>query len=337
MYLTKDHGHDKHQLGTQFQRPDRIHTPIYILTPVFNPIRYRSRWREHEDWKKRAEKSGAIFYEVEVAIGERDFVFTEPGNPKHLQLRTKSELWLKENMINLLERCLPRDWQYLGWVDGDVTPVRDDWANETIHQLQHYDVVQMWSQYQDLSPDHEVIGTARSFMDLYLHGGPPEWFDVDCHYPYASGTKKRRGYPGAPGLAWACTRRAWQTFGGLLDVAILGACDWYMAHALIGQVHRVMRTEYSKPFRNMVYEWQERALMLKKNVGVVKGTYLHHWHGPKKDRKYSTRDQILIEAGFDPYKDLKRNTDGLYELTDRSIELRDGIRRYFRERNEDAI
>src|SRR5262249_17759597 len=153
--------------------------------------------------------------------------------------------------------------------------------------------------------------------------------------------KHRRGYPGAPGLAWACTRRAWQTFGGLCDIAILGACDWYMAHALIGHVNRVIRKDYSEGFKRAGFEWQERALKLDKDVGVMKGTALHHWHGPKKHRKYATRDQILIDCQFDPYIDLTRNADGLYVLTDlpteRSIKLRDGIRQYFAQRNEDAI
>jgi hypothetical protein len=220
-------------------------------------------------------------------------------------------------------------------VDGDVRFVRDDWANETLHQLQHYEVVQMWSQYQDLTPDHEIIGTARSFMDCYLHGGPSEIHGKGHHYPYYG--KKRRGYPGAPGLAWGWTRRAWQVCGGLLDIGILGASDWVMAHALIGEVQKVIRKDYSDAFKRCVFEWQERALTLHKDVGVVKGTALHYWHGPKKFRRYATRDNILVDNGFDPYLDLKRNADGLYELTDRSIELRDGIRKYGRERNEDQL
>lgn len=324
-----------HLISTMFQRPDRIHEPLYVLTPIYNPARYRSRWKLYEDFRKRVAKAGAILYEVEVAFGERDFVFTGPNNPRQLQLRTKSELWLKENCINLLERILPPDWKYAAWIDGDVTFVRDDWANETLHALQRYDFVQMWSQYQDLTPDFEIIGTARSFMDCYLNGGPASIKHSSPDYPYYSTC--RRGYPGAPGLAWACTRRAWQTCHGLIDVAITGACDWYMAHALIGQAHRVMRKDYNQAFKNIIFEWQERASVLRQNVGVVKGTALHEWHGPKKFRKYTTRDQILVDADYNPYLDLKRNADGLYELTDRSTGLRDGIRKYFSERNEDAL
>lgn len=321
-------------MNTFFQRPDKIKEPLYVVTPIFNPARYRVRWKLYEDFALRVKHAGGILYTGEVAFGERKFVVTKPNNPRHLQLYTAHELWLKENVDNLIVQRLPPDWKYVACVDADVAFARDDWADETLHALQHYDVVQMWSQYQDLSPDNEVLGTAHSFMWNYLNHREQMFPDDKCspYYGYS-----RPGYPGAPGLAWAYTRKAWDTFGGLLDTAILGACDWYMAHAIVGQTKRVMRRPYSQAFKDTVYKWERDAEPLRKNVGVVKGMALHYFHGPKKYRKYATRDQILINAGYDPRLDLKRDWQGLYQLTDRSIELRDGIRRYFAERNEDAI
>jgi hypothetical protein len=46
-------------------------------------------------------------YIVEVALNERPFVVTEPDNPKHLQIRTHSVIWHKENMINLMVLYAP--------------------------------------------------------------------------------------------------------------------------------------------------------------------------------------------------------------------------------------
>lgn len=45
-------------------------------------------------------------------------------------------------------------------MDADVQFSRADWAQETVQQLQHYHVVQMWSMCQDLNVDHEVMGYA---------------------------------------------------------------------------------------------------------------------------------------------------------------------------------
>ena len=45
-----------------------------------------------------------------------------------------------------------------------------------------------------------------------------------------------------PGLAWACTRKAWDDVGGLIDWAIWGGGDWHMANALAEKPDRMMQT-----------------------------------------------------------------------------------------------
>lgn len=324
---------------TLFSRPDRLHDPLYVVTTIFNATRYRSRWRLYEDFAKHVAEAGAVLYTVEVAFGERDFAVTQPDDPHDLQLRTTSELWLKENALNLGVQRLPQDWKYVAWIDADTHFTRSDWANETIHALQHYSLVQMWSQYQDLTSDHELIGTASSFAANYLNNGytkPKKGEAGYGYYPYG-----KRGYPGAPGLAWACRRDAWDALSGLLDICILGAADWYCAHALIGQLNDIVRPEYTDRYKSRLLEWQNRAeIYIKRNLGVISGLALHYWHGPKVNRKYGTRDQILIKNKYDPSIDLKRDWQGLYQLvvdTPRQIKLRDDIRKYFRQRNEDAI
>jgi hypothetical protein len=90
----------------------------------------------------------------------------------------------------------------------------------------------------------------------------------------------------------------------------------------------------------MMKEWEARSERhIRRNVGVVKGLALHHWHGPKTNRRYGTRDKVLVDNQFNPDADLKRDWQGLYQLSDqhapKSIKLRDGLRAYFRQRNED--
>lgn len=341
-------------MNTLFQRPDRIKDPLYVITPIFNPIRWRSRWKLYEDFARRCAAAGAILYTVEAAFGDRDFALSKNGAHAHeglihhgdrfINCRVSSELWLKENLINVGVQHLPADWKYVAWVDSDVLFAREDWANETIHQLQHYKFVQMWSQYQDLTPNYEVHALTRSFADCYLHGGEGRVGKaVSSHRDrdgYGSGP--RRGYPGAPGLAWACRRDAWDAVGGLIDWTILGAGDWYMAHALVGKLSSVSRPQaHSTKFVQMMIEWEARAERhIRRNVGVVQGLALHYWHGSKKFRRYRTRDQILVDCEYDPMLDLKRDSQGVYQLSDqhtpRSIRLRDELRAYFRQRNEDG-
>jgi hypothetical protein len=76
---------------------------------------------------------------------------------------------------------------------------------------------------------------------------------------------------------------------------------------------------------------------IRRNVGYVDGLLAHHWHGRKADRRYRDRWKILVDNNYDPDLDLKRDAQGLYQLTDRCIKLRDDLRSYFRSRNEDSI
>jgi hypothetical protein len=340
-----------------FERPDRHHHPLYVITPIFDPQRWRSRWRLYQDFADMCRNAGAQveLRTIEVAFGDRDHVITSPDNPHHIQVRSSAELWMKENLINLAVQRLPADWKYVAWVDADVLFARPDWGDETVHALQHYKFVQMWSQLKDLNPDCELLGDSLlpSFMDNYVSGRHEELarsrptHRAGCECPccsnpyYPEYPPYGAGYPGAPGLAWACTREAWDAVGGLIDTSIWAA-DWYIAHALVGRAAEVLRPGYSQAYKDHVLAWQERAeRYIRRNVGVVKGLCLHYWHGPKSNRLYNTRDKILIDHQFDPVQDLIRDHQGLYKLVDhgdeRSMKLRDGIRAYFRQRNEDAL
>lgn len=315
-------------MKTLFQRPDHLHNePLPVITTLFNSARWRSRWKLYEDFARRVEQAGGLLYTVEVAFGRRAFVL-EPG-PRIIQLRTESELWLKENATNagvqFITADMP-DWTKIACVDADVRFVRDDWVDETKHQLEHYEVVQMWSQYIDVNANYETTrAPSPSFVAVYRSGKPRK---TGCYNYYGK-------YPGAPGLAWAYTRKAWDTFGGLIDTTILGAGDWYMAHGLVGEAKP--NSGNHPTYNARIYDWQEKASFLRRDVGLVSGLAVHHWHGPKVHRKYGTREQILIEEQFDPQRHLIRNAAGLYEWSDLApITLIDRVRNYMHERNEDA-
>ncbi|HEX3727768.1 MAG TPA: hypothetical protein VHV08_16060 [Pirellulales bacterium] len=316
-----------------FERPDLSHAPLYVVTSVFNPVRYRSRWRLYQDFARHIEASGAILYTVEVAFGQRDFAVTRPDNPRHLQLRTDHELWLKENALNLLVHRLPPDWRYMAWIDADLTFSRPDWANETVQQLQHHAVLQLWSEAFDLSPTYEALTRFRSFMWCHRNDVPKP--------AVASGYYQRSaragGYYWHPGFAWAMRREAFDALGGLLDWAILGGGDLFMAMALAGRLRKLPQSLGPRG-RKWLELWFDRAAQqVRRDVGYVDGAVLHHWHGHKQNRGYRDRGQILIDASFDPERDLRRDWQGLWQLNESNAALRDGIRAYFRSRNEDAI
>ena len=140
-----------------------------------------------------------------------------------------------------------------------------------------------------------------------------------------------------PGFAWAAKRSALESVGMLMDHAILGSGDWHMASALVGQVHRSLSSGYSPAYIQLCRDWEERAEKhIRRNVGYLAGLVSHLFHGAKRNRSYDQRWKFLAQSVDDPNLDLKRDWQGLYQLTDRSMTLRDGIRQYARMRSEDS-
>jgi len=97
--------------------PDRLH----VVTMLENPLRWRSRYSNYWMFERECQAARAILYTAEVAFGERHFEVTQASNPRHLQLRTTSEIWHKENALNLLIQRLPAEAKYIAWIDADVS------------------------------------------------------------------------------------------------------------------------------------------------------------------------------------------------------------------------
>jgi hypothetical protein len=312
---------------------------LHVCTMISNPVRYASRYRLYNAFVAQNSGPHVQFWTVEVAYGDRPFMITDAANPYHLQLRTSCEIWHKENALNLLfARVIGArpDAQYFAWVDADLTFVRPDWAYETLQQLQHYQVVQMFSFAQDVGPKFAPAAKPRHHRGfIYAYCNDPSFMATGLRFGYSTN--------GHPGYAWAARRTALDAVGGLLDFAVTGGADRHMACGLLGTMERsgpykeAKLTDLAPNFRNSLLLWQDRAAALERNVGYVDGLILHHWHGRKTDRKYGDRWRIYTENAFDPWRDLRRDAQGLYDIPVSHQKLRDDLRSYFRARNEDSI
>jgi len=296
---------------------------LYVVTPIINPRRYESRYKLYEKFQKMIADSGASLYTIEAAYGNRPFQITDPTNPQNIQVRTQTELWHKENLINIAVQRLPADWEYFAWIDADVSFARPDWVEETIHQLQHYSFVQMFSTAVDLSPSHNMIKSHRGFVHSYYNEEHPKCKGYDYWHP---------------GFAWAATKTAFNAVGGLIEEAILGSGDRHMAFGLIDKMELTINKKFTPAYKRVLKKWEDLANKnIKRNIGYVDGTLLHFWHGKKKDRGYNWRTNILIKNQYDPDTDIKKDWQGMLALTGDKPRLRDELRKYFKSRNEDSI
>lgn len=310
---------------------------FYVVAVITNPERFQKRPKLFKEFMARMEKYGVNLYVVEAAYGDRQFEVTDALNHRHIQLRTDSELWHKENLINIGISRLPANWKYVAWIDGDIDFIRPDWVTETIHELQHHPIIQLFEDAIDLGPDHQIMQTHKSFAYCYKNGVPKKHIIEGTKLPYLTKFKKTAGSYWHPGYAWAATKDAINIMGGLMDFAILGSGDHHMACCLLGDGKNSCYKDIGENYKKLVLAWEQRASRLHKNIGYIKGTIYHFWHGKKKDRQYLDRNIILSENKFDPTTDIHKDWQGLWALYDGHEVLRDHIRAYFQNRNEDSI
>lgn len=327
---------------------------FWVITVISNAARFKRRYELYWQFKEMCDSAGVRLITVEQAFGNRDFMVTEKGNPLHVQVRSIEELWQKENMQNIgLVRMMNVDptAREVAFVDADCAPLRTpvDWFEETWHQLQHYEVVQMWEKMIDLDIAFNIIAERPSFMYHYNEFGEPhplQKIELGKSEEYYHPTGPGKRLFGAPGLAWAWNVDTLQKVsagggGPILDCCILGAGDSYMAHGLLGTISETYQHHAITPaYAKRLLMWQERAeRYVKRDVGVVGGTVYHYYHGDKILRKYGSRGGILARNNYDPDTDLKYDAYGMLQLETyepRQIRLRDQIRRYMKERNEDS-
>lgn len=341
--------------------PDRVHEPLYAIVPLTNFWRFKARWKHFLRAINHFSASGAVVYVVEAALHERDHavdefsphkVFAEAyaikdelaancrhddpnrGLHRYIRLRLQEDdgLWQKEALIMAARRHFPMDAKYMCFLDGDISFGRPAWVSECIQLLQEYKVLQMFSSAHDLNSQYEVQSTRPSFISRWQCG---ETLPQGYYYP------GQKSFGAWSGLAWAWRVDTFDQCSGIPDWCIHGGGDWHLAWALIGEGEKSLRHDLHPNYKaRLMWHQAQYEKFVRRNVGVMRGSVFHMHHGPKRLRRYSNRHELLAKTQFDPDHDLSRDVgSGLWRLvddgTDRFLKLRDGMRRYAIERDED--
>jgi hypothetical protein len=290
---------------------------LYVVLPYFN----------YCGFKRRQELFIKFVHEIQNVKGVR-IVVSELVGPaplpklpvwKHVKNRSDAPVWMKEKLINVGIKNLPEDWNYVAWIDADITFLNPDWVQDTIEALKTNDIVQMFRTAVNLGPNNEAIKIDKGFG--YMH--------ADSGTPYVKTDKYGHWHPG---YAWACTRKAFRTMGSsLLDWAILGSGDRHMAMAWIGRVLDSCPGNIHMNYKIMLMEYQYKCQNFK--VSYVPGTILHHWHGRFEDRKYKERWNVLVRHAFDPITDVTMSL----RLTPSGERMEKDLKAYFEGRREDFV
>lgn len=322
------HGHLVNHINNSDLASDNT---LHVIGVMSNYVRWHSRYRLARQWLAEMERTPNVkVHVVEAAYGDRKFEIVDPKNPQHLGVRTHSEIWLKENLINLgIKQLLPKNWKYVAWVDMDVHFRNPNWAKATIHALQHYHIVQPWSHAVDLDFHGGIHADYSSFGYLCASRKPmSHGKDKGAPYTYAH-----------TGFAWACTRYFYENVRELLDMCIIGAGDHHMAWACLGKIKSTIHQGMCDDYYEVCEEWQRKAHRASAGlVGYTHGRIEHNFHGPKERRQYWSRWDILIKNKFNPKTDLAYDSQGVLQLCgSNKYTLEHDIMVYNRQRLEDSV
>ena len=306
---------------------DPIEPKLHVIIVVSNPCLYARRYILAREFMKRMEcdETNILLYVVEFAYGNQKFIITDSKNKRHLQIRIDTPIWHKENMINCGVRALlPSTWKAFAWIDADIEFESTTWALDTLKILNgSKDIVQLFSHALDMDKHKKPMTVFSSFTYQYCN-------------------EKKYGGKGLeywhPGYAWACTRKAYEKMGGLYEYGILGSSDNIMALSLIGNGLKAIDKNSTDGYKQTVEEFQTKVKYFR--MGYIPGVIKHHFHGSKKNRKYTERWQILVNHMYDPltHLDIEKTIsicNVLKPSSSCSKELISDIYHYFAERNED--
>ena len=298
-----------------------IEDKLHVIAVISNPCNYKIRYKlAHQFFQRMEQEKDVILYIVELVYGNQEFAVTTKGNKRHLQLRGETPLWHKENMINLgIKYLLPSNWKAVAWVDADVEFDNPYWATYALRVLNNgKDFVQLFTNVFDMDIDEQILNIFTGFG-----------------YQYSKNFKKGKGLNyWHPGFAWACTRKAYEQIGGILDEGILGSGDNIMCHSFIKQAPQRLKKGMTNEYMDFVKDKQDKFDGL--NLGYIPGTIRHFYHGKKENRNYYGREDILIRHKYDPNTFIKKDSKGLIIPSETCPkEFMKDIMYYFEERNED--
>jgi hypothetical protein len=298
---------------------------LYIILPYFNFINYRS-----------GEKNLKIFIENSKKYSNTKLVLVEAVHPKglalpdysgsifkHVKLKARDILWIKENLINIGIQNLPEDWEYVAWVDRDIEFEDNNWAVDCMEKLQYCDAVQPWKECIYLNKD----GKAENDEFFYKNNNKNTKVFSQC-YVDKQNISSQNYYP-HHGHAWACTKNFYKKIGGLYDKAIIGSGDSLL---LVSKKkwHERCPTLY---LRDELANFLEETEKIKTNY--LSGKIYHHFHGRVLNRQYHNRHEILQDFNYKPKLHVYYNTDGVLEFTNEGKPLEKYLEDFFIKRTED--
>lgn len=230
--------------------------------------------------------------------------------------RASNLLWQKEALINVGLRQAGSGCKYFAFLDCDLVQTDPSWITKAFDLIDAGMFgVQLLSTFNYLDNADEVVRVAPG--------------------PFRAGWRilQPRGIPGG---SWMVSAPIMRDIGKLADFHVVGGGDATWFDGVRGSIGGINGL-YSDALRIAAYEWCDLAWS---KIGTMPSTSLstpalHLYHGDPARRRYTTRNLLYRQHGFDPSSDLSLSNNGLLAWTDPESSMAKAVAAYFAERMED--
>lgn len=280
---------------------------LWGITCYFNPCNYKRRYQNYIAFRKASKTQGLNLLTVELALDDQDYQLNNNDSTIMIQVRSKSTLWHKEQLLNIALDNLPKECTKVCWLDCDLIFENSNWIQETSNLLNKFVFVQPFDTVCNL----DIKGNVTQKTDAYA-----------------------KSLGGTYGFAWAAKRDFLNKTGGFYAYNIVGGGDNFINTLLgkwTGERYGNVQKEHIKNYIDQCPKIQ------RKDIHFTPGSVKHLWHGSTHNRRYKKRHEILRDNDFDPDKHIKLNDYNCLEWSSSAPnKLKVQVRKYFKERKEDS-
>ena len=298
---------------------------MLIITPYFNPQKYKALLRNHNIFAKRLVDQGANLLTVELTFNDESPELNNTKYGKTIHLKSNSIMWQKEQIVNYaIKNCMENETKF-AWIDCDILFDDSSWIKRAEEKLDSADIIQLFKKVFLLNQGNTYYGDSH---EMIFQG--VVW-QYKLHKNWLPRRKNKELPFSHPGFAWAARKDAFPN--GLYPFSVTGSGDTLMVDALLDSwdIHSYAR-KFTPELRNSINEWCSKLKPLK--IDYIPEDIYHLWHGSIKNRAYTTRHNILVEYNFNPTVDVVEK-NGVLEWNSDKPELHNAIKEYFLHRNED--
>ncbi len=320
----------------------RLPGTFWAVTTFFNSAKYKNKLENYRKFREALKLQGIKLLTVECAFKARGFELSRDDADILVQVRTENAMWQKERLINIGMENLPDDCDKFAWLDNDIIFLNENWARETSALLENYAIVQPFSsvvrmpkgKFHVEEPEKIPFGRKSDVEGLRSYG-------FACRVAQLGRPMIQRRVEdcGLSGFAWAARREIFSECG-LFDKCVYSpAGDLFMACFFYNGANYNGWIDYNanKSVKKALELWAKKVRKkINNSVYFAGGTILHLWHGNLKNRNYSECRKILLEHGFDPEKDIKKDASGCWTWNSLKPKMHEAVEDYYYSRNEEG-